>query len=300
MMPKKVANKNPQNPNCVGDNVSPELSWKGVPDGTKSFAFTMVDPEARGGLGVFHWVAYGIPANVTSFAEGEVSQQSPKYVGGKSTQGVGFFSGPCTPPGSPHHYTYMVIATDLDASALPAGLTLPELQAKLAGHQRRCRPRRPVCQTGISRPLSYYSLETDPGSPRDRFFVSRPARDGRPRSSARHQAQRSRESKFPLPSWAPRAGKWARGCRSYIREAGAGAGVVLITAGRAADADGAIVSLPTLIGRPPCAVTSWVSKTTGIEPSSGNSLAKSAVELAVGRRVRLAAATPYSRRRHRR
>jgi len=92
MMPKKVANKNPQNPNCVGDNVSPQLSWSGTPDGTKSFAFTMVDPEGRGGLGVFHWVAYGIPANVTSFAEGEVSKESDKYVGGKSTQGVGFFS----------------------------------------------------------------------------------------------------------------------------------------------------------------------------------------------------------------
>ena len=31
MMPKKVANKNPANPNCVGDNVSPQLSWSGVP-----------------------------------------------------------------------------------------------------------------------------------------------------------------------------------------------------------------------------------------------------------------------------
>jgi phosphatidylethanolamine-binding protein (PEBP) family uncharacterized protein len=51
LMPKKVANKNPQNPNCVGDNVSPELSWKGVPDGTKSFAFIMVDPEGREGRG---------------------------------------------------------------------------------------------------------------------------------------------------------------------------------------------------------------------------------------------------------
>ncbi len=62
------------------------------------------------------------------------SKESEKYVGGKSTQGVGFFSGPCTPPGSPHHYTYMVIATDLDAKELPSGLTLPELQAKLNGH----------------------------------------------------------------------------------------------------------------------------------------------------------------------
>jgi len=139
LMPKKVANKvNPQNPNpnCVGDNVSPQLSWSGAPEGTKSFAFTMVDPEGRLGLGVHHWVAYGIPANVTSFAEGEVSKESNKYVGGKSTQGVGFFSGPCTPPGSPHHYTYMVVATDLDPKELPPGLTLPELQAKLNGHTK--------------------------------------------------------------------------------------------------------------------------------------------------------------------
>jgi len=139
LMPKKVANKvNPQNPNpnCVGDNVSPQLSWSGAPEGTKSFAFTMVDPEGRQGLGVHHWVAYGIPANVTSFAEGEVSKESNKYVGGKSTQGVGFFSGPCTPPGSPHHYTYMVVATDLDPKELPPGLTLPELQAKLNGHTK--------------------------------------------------------------------------------------------------------------------------------------------------------------------
>jgi len=98
LMPKKVANKNPANPNCVGDNVSPELSWKGAPDGTKSFALTMVDPEGRGGLGVFHWVAYGIPANVTSFAEGEVSKATDKYVGGKSTQGVGFYSGADSSP----------------------------------------------------------------------------------------------------------------------------------------------------------------------------------------------------------
>jgi Raf kinase inhibitor-like YbhB/YbcL family protein len=138
MMPAKVANKNqpgaPANPNCVGQNVSPQLSWSGAPEGTKSFALTMVDPEGRGGLGVFHWVAYGIPANVTSFAEGEVTNDNPKFVGGKSTQGVGHYSGPCTPPGSPHHYTFKVIATDLDPKELPPGLTLPELEAKLGGN----------------------------------------------------------------------------------------------------------------------------------------------------------------------
>src|SRR5215831_16856739 len=139
MMPQKVANMNAPNapmpnPNCVGQNVSPQLSWSGTPDGTKSFALTMVDPEGRGGLGVFHWVAYGISPNTTSFAEGEVSKASEKYVGGKSTQGVGNYSGPCTPPGSPHHYTFKVIATDLDPKELPPGLTLPELESKLNGH----------------------------------------------------------------------------------------------------------------------------------------------------------------------
>jgi Raf kinase inhibitor-like YbhB/YbcL family protein len=131
MMPRKVANKNPQNPNCVGDNVSPQLSWSGAPAGIKSFAMLMEDPEGRGGAGVHHWVAYGIPPNVTSFAEGEVSKESDKYVGGKSTQGVGFYSGPCTPPGSPHHYTFVVIGTDFEVKELAPGLTREEFLAKL-------------------------------------------------------------------------------------------------------------------------------------------------------------------------
>ena len=136
LMPKKVANKaanRNNNPNCVGENVSPQFSWSNVPAGTKSFVFLMTDPEGRGGAGVFHWVAYGIPASVTDFAEGEVSKPSDKYVGGKSTQGVGFYSGPCTPPNTmPHHYTFVLIATDFDPKELPPGLTHDEVVAHLA------------------------------------------------------------------------------------------------------------------------------------------------------------------------
>jgi Raf kinase inhibitor-like YbhB/YbcL family protein len=134
MMPKKVANSKanaPNNPNCVGDNVSPEFSWSNVPDGTKSFAFLMIDPEGRAPGGVNHWVAYGIPASVSGFAEGEVSKESDKFVGGKSTQGVPYYSGPCTPPNAtPHHYTFVLIATDFDPKELPPGLTRDELTAK--------------------------------------------------------------------------------------------------------------------------------------------------------------------------
>src|SRR5436190_13606750 len=139
MLPVKAANSKanaPNNANCVGENVSPQLSWVNTPAGTKSFALLMVDPEGRGGAGVNHWVAYGIPATVTGFAEGEVSKESPKYVGGKSTQGVGFYSGPCTPPGSPHHYTFLIMATDLDVKDLAPGLTYPEFMAKLEARTR--------------------------------------------------------------------------------------------------------------------------------------------------------------------
>jgi Raf kinase inhibitor-like YbhB/YbcL family protein len=138
LMPKKVSNSqaNRKSPNCVGENVSPQLSWKNAPEGTKSFAITVTDPEGNGGLGVVHWVAYGIPAATTSFSEGDTTQDSAKFVGGKSTMEVGHYSGPCTPPGAPHHYTFVVIATDLEPGALPAGLTLTELRDKLTGHTK--------------------------------------------------------------------------------------------------------------------------------------------------------------------
>jgi phosphatidylethanolamine-binding protein (PEBP) family uncharacterized protein len=52
----KMAGNNKQNPNCVGENVSPELSWANPPTGTKSFALLMFDPEGRPPGGVSHWL----------------------------------------------------------------------------------------------------------------------------------------------------------------------------------------------------------------------------------------------------
>src|SRR6202171_6271616 len=89
----KMAGNNKSNPNCVGDNVSPALSWANPPAGTKSYALIMYDPEGRGGLGVVHWVAYGIPTSVTGFAEGEVSKPSDKYIGGTGSAQVSTHTG---------------------------------------------------------------------------------------------------------------------------------------------------------------------------------------------------------------
>jgi Raf kinase inhibitor-like YbhB/YbcL family protein len=132
----KFAGNDKSNPNCVGENISPPLAWTNPPDGTKSYALLMIDPEGRAGLGVVHWVAYGIPASVTGFAEGEVSGPSDKYVGGKSTRSLPSYFGPCTPPGDWHHYTFTLIATDLDPKALQPGMTRDELLAALNGHTK--------------------------------------------------------------------------------------------------------------------------------------------------------------------
>jgi Raf kinase inhibitor-like YbhB/YbcL family protein len=134
MLPKKAANANTSgnNPNCVGENVSPELSWVNPPAGTKSFVLLMEDPEGRAPAGVHHMVTYGIDAKVTGFAEGELSKPSDKFVGGKATQGTGIYNGPCTPANvQPHHYTFTLIATDLEPKELAPGLTREELIPKI-------------------------------------------------------------------------------------------------------------------------------------------------------------------------
>ena len=132
----KNAGNNKSNPNCVGENISPALNWSNPPEGTKSYALLMFDPEGRPPGGVSHWVAYGIPAAVTGFAEGEVSKASDKYVGGKSTLNLPSYWGPCTPPGAPHHYTFTLIATDLEPTALKEGMTRDEVIKALDGHAK--------------------------------------------------------------------------------------------------------------------------------------------------------------------
>jgi Raf kinase inhibitor-like YbhB/YbcL family protein len=132
----KNAGNNKANPNCVGENISPALSWANPPEGTKSYALLMFDPEGRPPGGVSHWVAYGIPVSVTGFAEGEVSKPSDKYVGGQSLMKLPSYFGPCTPPGAPHHYTFTLIATDLEPAALQPGLTRDEVIKALDGHAK--------------------------------------------------------------------------------------------------------------------------------------------------------------------
>jgi Raf kinase inhibitor-like YbhB/YbcL family protein len=125
------------NPNCIGENVSPPLAWANPPEGTKSYALVIFDPEGRNGLTFVHLVAYGIPASVTSFAENELSKPGSKFVGGTNGFKLGYYMGPCTPPNTDmHHYFFLMIATDLEPTALSPGLTYEQLVEKLAGHAK--------------------------------------------------------------------------------------------------------------------------------------------------------------------
>jgi len=132
---KNACSDNQRSPNCVGENISPPLAWSNPPDGTKSFALLLFDPEGRAPAGVSHMVVYGIPADVKGFAEGELSNPSEKFVGGKSTMNQAVYWGPGTPPNTDwHHYTFTLVATDLDPTALQPGMTREELAAALKDH----------------------------------------------------------------------------------------------------------------------------------------------------------------------
>src|SRR5215470_5964351 len=132
---KNACSDKQRSPNCVGENVSPPLAWSNVPEGTKSFALLLFDPEGRAPAGVSHMVVYGIPTDVKGLAEGELSKPSDKFVGGKNLMGVGIYFGPGTPPNTDwHHYTFTLVATDLDPKALQPGLTRDELAKALDGH----------------------------------------------------------------------------------------------------------------------------------------------------------------------
>lgn len=94
--------------------------------------------ECLAAASVAHWVAYGIPANVTSLAEGEASGPSDHIVRGKGTIGTDLYAGPCPPTGNaPQHYVFTLIATDLEPDALKTGLTETELLESLKGHNLR-------------------------------------------------------------------------------------------------------------------------------------------------------------------
>ena len=103
---------------CKGDNLAPELSWSGVPEGTKSLAITVYDPDAPTGSGWWHWFAFNIPLNINKIAEGGKLPKGAVTL--KNDYGNSGFGGACPPPGEVHRYQVTIYALstvlDLDSS----------------------------------------------------------------------------------------------------------------------------------------------------------------------------------------
>lgn len=117
---------------CGGGNVSPHLAWSGAPEGTKSFAVTVYDPDAPTGSGWWHWQVFNIPADVTEIATGASMKSMPAgVVENFSDYDEQGFGGACPPEGDPpHRYIFTVFA--LDVEKLP--LTEKDSAAKVGFH----------------------------------------------------------------------------------------------------------------------------------------------------------------------
>lgn len=108
---------------CTGGNISPDISWSGAPEGTKSFVVTLYDKDAPTGSGFWHWVVVDIPGDATSIPEGTGKDGAGLPEGARMTNtdmSVPGFLGACPPPGETHEYRITVKALKVAKLELPA------------------------------------------------------------------------------------------------------------------------------------------------------------------------------------
>lgn len=122
-------------PAAGGSNRSLPFQWSGEPDGTRSFALSIVDPHPVANNWV-HWLVVNIPADVHALAGGASGHAMPP---GAQELRNGFgrngYGGPQPPPGSGRHpYVCTLYALDAERVQVTGGTTLEAFRAALRGH----------------------------------------------------------------------------------------------------------------------------------------------------------------------
>ncbi|MFK4341068.1 MULTISPECIES: YbhB/YbcL family Raf kinase inhibitor-like protein [unclassified Paenibacillus] len=102
-----------------GKDISPELKWSGAPEGTKSYAVTVYDPDAPTGAGFWHWAVMNIPKEVTELPTGAGDEKGNGIPTGAiqlpNDASVKRFIGAAPPKGDgPHRYYFVVHALDVE------------------------------------------------------------------------------------------------------------------------------------------------------------------------------------------
>jgi Raf kinase inhibitor-like YbhB/YbcL family protein len=122
---------------CEGDDMSPPLEWSEVPEGTKSLALIVDDPDApdpaRPQRVYVHWVLYNIPPAATHLDENAWQSNLPDGAAtGLNDWDKQEWGGPCPPIGR-HRYFFKLYALDTTLD----GLSSPrkkDIEAAMKGH----------------------------------------------------------------------------------------------------------------------------------------------------------------------
>ncbi len=102
---------------CDGKNIAPSVKWKNAPKETKSFAFTVYDPDAPTGSGWWHFASYNIAPNVSAIKNAQLPQGALAV---NNDGGSKPYMGPCPPKGhGTHHYIFSVFALNVEKLELP-------------------------------------------------------------------------------------------------------------------------------------------------------------------------------------
>ena len=118
---------------CDGVDISPELAWSGLPEGTRTLVLICDDPDAP--MGTWdHWVMFNIPASVAGLPE-DAKRQNLKDQGiveGTNSWGKTGYGGPCPPSGT-HRYTFKLYALD-SALRLDSTAAKKDVERAMEGH----------------------------------------------------------------------------------------------------------------------------------------------------------------------